>query len=60
MTKPTGKVVSVSLSDVPETSDTYRSQQIAMVMEDGSAWVRHRSASTDWEWSEWSLVYAPE
>jgi len=60
MTKPTGKAISVSLSDIPETRDSYRSQQIAMAMEDESVWIRHRTSNTDWEWSEWKPVYIPE
>lgn len=57
---PKGKAVSVSLSDAPETRDSYRSQQVAIVMEDGSVWERHRSGPTDWKWTEWECIYAPE
>lgn len=60
MTKPTGKCVSVSVSDASETKRSYRYQCMAMTMEDGSVWVRSRSNADDWSWSEWVLVYAPE
>lgn len=60
MTKPKGKAVSVSVSETPETPEWTHSEQIAMVMEDGSVWVKQRCLSVDGAWTEWECIYAPE
>ena len=57
---PKGKAVSVSVSDVASSEQNFRSQYVAMTMEDGSVWFRYRSTGESWQWTEWECLYTPD